>query len=207
MKKSMISASLLFLSIGLLAQWTIAPNMGLGFSTSQFDDGDKKFQDDYVTRVFAGMQVGYGFSKRFGIGLAAQYAGKGYKAKVVNSMPLEFKYDYIEVIPFAEYKPFPFMGVVLGPSIGFLRGFSVKLNNIPIKNIDPNLIEDKEIGAVAGLKFYWKDLFLNLTFNRSIQPVAEFTYTDENGNNAGTGKEFNQSFRLGVGYNFHLKEK
>lgn len=203
MKKNIFIAVLILSSIRAASQWTLAPNIGLGMSTSKFDFGDTKNQD-YVTRVFAGIQAGYGFSKRFGIGLTAQYAGKGYKTEGANSIPLEFKYDYIEVIPYAEYKPFPFMGVVLGPSIGLLREVTVTINDDPVKNIDPNLIEDEEIGAVAGLKFYWKDIFLNLTFNRSILPVSEWTYTDENGNPIGTGKEFNQSFRLGVGYNFQL---
>jgi hypothetical protein len=199
----MISASLIFLSIGLFAQWYIAPNMGLSISTSRFDFGDSKYMN-YVPRVFAGVQVGYGFSERFGVGLVSQYAGKGYKTEGVNSIPLELKYDYIEVNPFAEYKPFPFMGVVMGPSFGFLRGFSVKLNGDPVNGIDPNLLKDKDVGVVAGLKFYWKDLFMNFTFNRSILAVSETKFTDENGNTIGTGKEFNQSFRLGVGYNFQL---
>lgn len=184
---------------------SFAPTMGLSMSTSKFHMEDK-FSEDYVPRAFAGMQVGYDFSKKIGIGLSGQYVGKGYKAEFIDETPLEFKYDYIEVVPFVEYKAFPFLGAVLGPSFGFLREVSAKVDNEMVNAIF-NFVDEKELGMMAGLKLYWKDLFFNLTFNRSLKPVSELTYTDENGNDAGTGKEFNKSFRLGVGYNFHLKKK
>jgi Outer membrane protein beta-barrel domain len=205
MKKTMISASLLFLAFGLFAQLTIAPNIGMSMSTSKFSFGNSD-NEDYAPRLFAGVQAGYGFSEKFGLGLGFQYAGKGYKYRDISSTPLEFKYEYYEAIAFAEYKPFHFMGVVLGPSVGFLKDITFVQNGTPI-NANFNFIDDKEFGVMAGLKFYWKDVFLNLTFNRSILPIAEYNLTDENGAPAGIGKEFNQSFRLGVGYNFHLKKK
>lgn len=206
MKKMMVCASLLFLSFGLYAQWSIAPNVGYSLSTSKINY-DYWFDYKYTPRISAGVQTQYGFSGKFVMGLGLQYTAKGFRTRGADGGILEMRLDYIEAIPTVEYKPFDFMGIVLGPSIGYLMDVDYKEDSSKWTDPFTNFYNDMELGAMAGLKFYWKDLFLNLTFNRSLLTVTNINFTDENGNTIKTGKEFNQSFRLGVGYNIHLRKK
>ncbi|MCC6726253.1 MAG: outer membrane beta-barrel protein [Saprospiraceae bacterium] len=206
MKKTMISASLLFLAFGLFAQWSIAPTAGYSLSTSKINY-DYFFDYKYAPRFFAGLQSQYSFSEKFMVGLGLQYTAKGFRTRGTAGGILEWKLDYLEAIPSFEYKPFDFMGIVLGPSIGYLMDVDYK--EAGDKWTDPfgDTYKGMELGAMAGLKFYWQDLYLNLTFNRSLSNITNIKFTDENGNTIKNGKEFNQSFRLGLGYNFQLKEK
>jgi hypothetical protein len=205
MKKLLFSFMVILSAHVANAQLSIGPIAGLSLSNikNTFD-----FSVDYkpVLRYFAGAQVQYASSERFSIGLTAQYSAKGFGINLDASPFTEYRLDYFEIVPFAEYKPVKAIGVILGVNLGYLTGTLVKSEDNWI-NIDYGLVEKWDVGALVGVRYYFKNMYAGLSYNRGILPISDIELTNENGESLGEAKQFNKSLQLGVGYNFHLKKK
>ncbi len=202
MKKTIFSAAIFLTSIGVYAQLFIAPTVGYSQANSEITYPTFT-EPASVNRFTAGVQLQKKLSEKFRLGLTLQYAGKGFKTRGADGAFNHWRYDYLELIPSVEYKPFAFMGIYAGPSIGYL--FDLDFKNYD-KWAEPfgTPIEATELAGEVGIKLYWKAVFLNFSYNRSLLSISAINFTDENGSKIEDAKEFNKSIRLGVGYNFQL---
>lgn len=206
----MVCASLLFLSFGLFAQWTVAPVVG-GTLSNITSPKELGFPNSKALPNFSlGFQGKYDISERFGIGLALSYVGKGFRYEL-NLPPIlesSIGFRYFDATVFAEYKPIKQMGILLGGGYGLLKEERFKIDGqVQDHPTSFQLAEDHEINATAGLRYYFEHFFLSVTYNCGLSPVIELIATDGNGEKLYDAASYNQTIQVGVGYNFHLKKK
>jgi hypothetical protein len=204
MKKLLFSFMVIIGANVANAQLSIGPIAGLSLSNFR-NTIDVPSDFKAVLRYFAGAQAQYAFNERFSAGLAAQYSAKGFKVDLDESAT-KTRLDYFEIVPFAEYKPVKAIGVILGVNFGYLTEALVKLEDKWVKP-DFDFYEKWDVGALVGVRYYLKNMYAGLSYNRGIMPVSEIQFTDEQGELLSKAKQFNKSLQLSVGYNFHLKRK
>lgn len=205
MKKIALILIGLSASIGLFAQFTISPVFGANFSKLNVN----KFKDDIEPglRYYVGVQGKYDISSKFSTGLGLQYTVKGYNTNAVDTGFIASAWlNYFDIAPFLEFHPITHLSFSAGGSLGF--NIHEEYNIIGEKD-RRNLTLNKQldISAFIGARYYFDRFFVSVQYNNSVVPISDVAYTDENGNQIGGGKEYNQNLQLGVGYNFHLKKK
>lgn len=70
------------------------------------------------------------------------------------------------------------------------------------KNSPTETYNGKDIGLVAGLKFYIGQLFIRTSYQHGVNPLDSVIVTDENGIKRGQTNAYNQTFQVAVGYYF-----
>jgi len=206
MKKLVFCLFALTVVISLSAQVAVSPILGVSINNVKHTFPEN-FNTKSVLRHFMGVQGSFGFSEKFSVGLGLQYATKGYESNTNSIWRTEALFKYLEFMPYTEYKPIRFVGIMAGAGVGLLLDEKYRASNGPWNSSGFNLLKPVDISGTVGLRFYLSKLFLGLMFNRSVASSSDINYTDENGNPIGNAKEYHQSLSLGVGYNFHLKKK
>ncbi len=206
MKQLTFCFLLSFISSGLCAQFSFSPIVALNYSKARASQ--KEFDSSPVFRYAMGVQPVYHFNEEIAAGLGLQLAMKGYKDKPGGlEIFEETRFQYIEANPFFEYRPFKFLGIIIGGSIGYNTQIEFKFDG---KWHDAALqFGDRkwDIAMAGGLRYYYGNAFLNVNYAQSMVPFNELFFTDENGVSLGKLKQYHQTISFGLGYNFHLKKK
>jgi hypothetical protein len=195
-----------FFSGQVFAQLSFSPIIG-----GSLTNVNKSFytnKPNPVPRYAIGGEARYKFGEKISIGLGLQLATKGFENEGEGNENFmeEACFKYFEVQQFIQYKPLKSLGILLGGSVGFLNKEEYKING---KWIDPDnsLVKNKEIAALIGVRYYYKNAFLGLNLCHSIVPITEFYTTNGSGTTLSKSNQFHQSLLLYAGYNFELKKK
>jgi hypothetical protein len=119
---NMKSRTLLFAFVcaafSLAGQISISPNFGLNSSSQHFSSNFKEVNP--ALRYFMGVQAKNTVSEKWAVGLGLQLIAKGYEkdGKDTNDIT-SAGLSYLEIAPFAEFKPIAKLGILLGDVIGF----------------------------------------------------------------------------------------
>lgn len=206
MKIITLSTLLFAISFSLNAQFAIAPIAGLNISDLKTVN-TAVFETSPVMRHYVGIQPRWAFSEKFNAGMGLQYATKGFIYGAINSKyETAWKTQYIDFMPFAEYKPLSTLGLYAGGYFGLLLDEKFNSDN---KWTTPKYgyVDNTDVGGIIGVRLYAKNAFFNLSYSRSIVPVSETNYTDESGETIENVKQFNQALSLGAGYYFQFEKK
>lgn len=187
----------------LFSQLSVSPIAGANITKVRFTEGP--FKSDVALWYLIGMQAAYGISERVSGGLGLHYSVKGYNEDGKGPTLLsKSRLQYMEAVPFLEFRTMPSLGLLAGVGVGYLANESYKENG---DWHEPafELAEKWDISAMLGARYYFNHAFLALTLNHSIASVLDYRYIDNEGELA--GKTYNQVLMFAVGYNFHLKKK
>lgn len=97
-----------------------------------------------------------------------------------------------------EYALNDLIGLNIGGNFGTKIG--EKINGSKSSSIE--ISNDKDIGLIAGLKFYIGQIFIRTSYQHGVNPLYSVILTNENGEKRGTSNIYNQTFQLAVGYYF-----
>jgi Outer membrane protein beta-barrel domain len=190
----------------LFAQFSIAPLVAANFSKSRTTQND--FETLPVLRYVLGVQPMYHFSEKTAVGLGMHLTTKGYKGKPdIYYVAGETNYQYLEINPFFEYRPFKFLGLQLGGEIGYNTLVEFKYGGSWITPSKLYKVKKWDAGLTGGARYYSGNFFVSLLYTHGIITFDEINFTDENGLPVFKLNQYHQTLSLGVGYNFQLKKK
>lgn len=191
MKKIMMIAAMMLLSVGAFAQnevgqVTLQPKVGANLSTIT-GDGDQKMKFGLV----AGVEAEYGLAENFGLTLGALYSMEGcrYKNDGADKSTF-FNLDYINIPIMAQFYPAKGFAIKAGvqPAFNVRHKLSYDGNSTDIDNI-----KSFNFSIPVGLSYEISDFVIDARYNIGITKLAK---------EADQGR--NSTITLTVGYKFAL---
>lgn len=204
MKKIALLFLLQFLALQTWSQLSLSPVAAANISKVRFTEGP--FESVFAMRYAVGAQFAYQISEKLSAGLGLQYSTKGYSENTEqNTLLPDARYQYIELVPFAEYRPIQQFGIVAGGGVGFLSNESYRESD---KWVEPNfdLAEKKDIYLLLGARYYFGKAFLSISFSHSVSSVLDYRLSDISSIDK-SGKAYSQVVSIGLGYKFHIVNK
>lgn len=146
-----------------------------------------------------GLNAKYGFGDKFNLQLEGAYSQKGFESQAKNIPGRNIIHlNYIDLLLLGEYALNDFIALNIGGNFGTNIG-----ENIDGSKSSPiEAFNGKDIGLIAGLKFYIGQLFIRTSYQHGVNPMDSVIVTDENGMIKGQENAYNQTFQLAVGYYF-----
>lgn len=208
MKKLAFFLAFAFLSLRSFGQFTISPILSLNLSKIKSTNSVLDYASP-VLRYALGVQPVYHFNDKMAVGIGLQVTTKGAKdGPGKPNLGVVYSFQYLEASPFFEYRPFKFLAITSGSNIGYFNSLESLYGGHWHKVGNQKLAYKKWNTELSlGLRYNHKGAFVSLQLSQSILPIVEINFTDENGNQLSSLKEYHQSLSLGVGYNFHIKKK
>ena len=196
MKKLMMIAALMLMSVGAFAQEAgemyIKPMVGATFSTFTSSD-DAKFKIGLV----GGAEFGYQISDPFAITAGVLYSMQGAKGKD-NSEWKDYSetLTYINIPILANYYIFPGFAVKAGLQPGFLVSAKQKYTagGHDVEYTGTDGMKKVDFSIPIGLSYEFSDFVIDARYNLGLTKIAD----------AEGAKAKNSVIMLTVGYKIHL---
>jgi len=184
MKKMMMIAAMMLMSIGAFAQnevgqFTLQPRVGLNISKIT-GDGTKS-----TVGMAAGVEAEYGILEKLGVTAGLLYSMQGYKADGADKKSCM---DYINIPILAQYYVIPGLAVKAGVQPGFLVRASYDGNSFS------DACKKFDFSIPVGVSYEYKSFVLDARYNFGL------TKTAKNANE----KTKNSVFQIVLGYKFAL---
>ena len=193
--KFLFLVSLLFVSMGIHAQ-----NLRFGLKTGpiisssfhrvhHLEATDVKFADPNPAVGFhINGILEHKFSEKFGVQLEPGFIRKVWKDEAVNIEP--FQVDYLQMpIVFGYY-----FTDNLVASLGVDIGYHLKKRKFDV-------VDEFDFGGLLGMRYDITDqLGVGLRYSRAFTPYLSFSFTDANGDDAGSVEYFSHYLQFSVAY-------
>ncbi len=190
----------LFFTIPGFTQLQLAPITGLNISNIR---NSKNLLDEvsysYTNGFMGGLNAKYGFDDKFNLQLEGAYSQKGFESQAKNIPGRNILHlNYLDFLLIGEYA----LNDIIALNIG--GNFGIKINEKINGSINSRNegFSSKDIGLIAGLKFYIGQLFIRTSYQHGLNPLFGMYFTDENGMTTGQADVYNQTFQVAVGYYF-----
>lgn len=141
----------------------------------------------------------YHINKKLSAGLELRYSSEGYLSSGQN---LEYKFNYIRLIPQIEYRVFKKLGLHLGPNIGYRVNEKYRDLGVEWHDNESAHIKNWDFGLTAGVKLYVKNFYFTVRYNYGFSNVSNNQFKDPQGNNITNAKQLNRNIQFGVGFVF-----
>jgi Outer membrane protein beta-barrel domain len=202
MKKSFFSTVLCLVVWQIAnAQISFAPSTGLNFSKTIITH-NPLIHATPIQGYYGGVLMNCPIVDSWAFQSALQYSQKGQIWQFSsNTLKDKAKFHYVDFLPTLEYRmgKNKHLGISTGLNIG-VDLFDEVLNNTTgewHKTIF-KFMKTVDLGLLLGMKVYYKDFFLNLSYNQSVLNAGP-NYTNEVGEAQPT-KTYNQNLQVGIGY-------
>lgn len=185
-------------SISLQGQVKYDFGAGLNYNNYYFKNIDNGTTTSR-SGLYASFTPKYQINKKLSAGLELRFSSEGY---LFSDQNLEFKFNYIRLIPQLEYRVFKKLGLIFGPNIGYrinekYRGDDLHWHSNPV-----NSLKDWDFGLTAGIKLYVRNFYFTVRYNYGFNNVSNFPFTDSQGNNIENARQLNRNIQFGVGLVF-----
>lgn len=199
MKKMMMIAAMMLMSIGAFAQnevgqVTLQPKVGMNIANLTGSGNKAK------VGLVAGVEAEYGVAENFGITAGVLYSMEGSKSEKYNGKSVKFNTDYINVPIMAQYYVIPGLAVKAGAQFGFnvRKKFSYDGNSIDANEFFNDLDLDTKVQTFnfsipVGVSYEYQSFVLDARYNIGM------TKTLKN-----VDKNKTSLFSITLGYKFAL---
>ena len=192
MKKIMMIAAMMLLSVGAFAQnevgqITLQPKVGANLSTIT-GDGDQKMKFG----LLAGVEAEYGLAENFGLAIGALYSMEGcrYTDYLGTDKSLNFNLDYINIPIMANYYLAPGFAIKAGVQPAFNVRHKASYDG---DSADLDGIQSFNFSVPVGLSYQISDFVIDARYNIGITKLVK---------DADQGR--NSTISLTIGYKFAL---
>lgn len=201
MKKILFSLFAFFFVHNMLqAQFDLSVSAGLNAGKSVYID--RPWKTSPALNYFAEIRPVYHFSPRWSAGLGVQFSQKGHVPAPNGIVPADLRLRFIDLLPALEFRVADYLGIYGGMNVGFKLSEEWKFSDEWEKPVFVELINQVDIGALMGVRLYYKNFCFSAHYNRSLVSVDDITFTDENGNDIEGSKMLLENVQAGVGYVF-----
>jgi len=133
-----------------------------------------------------------------------QYSLKGYDTDeqifVAGSKSI---FSYIDIIPEVEYAVLDFLALGLGVNYGIKVLEQHKIGNQDWFTSDEiETVSSTDFGLTGKLKVDFNKMFAFVRYNLGLMDIAEFYFTDDNGERIEDAEQLNRNLQVGIGYRF-----
>lgn len=191
--------------IQLNAQYSLAPNAGINIANNTIKI-NLPAERNPVNAIysFIGLTIKYKLNERFSIFNTIEYSQKGYKNIHNYSTDLyaNIRYHYVDILPAVEYKPTNYLGLYSGINYGIRIFEDYMQKDNSWKSYSTNTINKTDFGALIGIRLYYKEMFINIQYTRSLINIGKKPHLSD-----GPDIEIDQknsTFQIGLGYFFKL---
>jgi hypothetical protein len=196
MKKIMMIAAMMLLSVGAFAQnevgqFTLKPMAGVNLATLTKTD-DSKLR----VGLAAGVEAEYGITETFGVSGGVLYSMEGCKNK--DNSDFKTNLDYINVPILANAYLFKGFAVKVGVQPGFLVRAKEKYSNggITVDGDIKDACNKVQLSIPIGLSYEYADFVLDARYNWGLTNTFKNDNSDK--------KSHNSVFMFTLGYKFAL---
>ena len=192
------------LAHGASGQFSAGLIGGINFSNVDFGNIDVSslFESKVKTSFFLGVVTKYQLNEKLTVISDIQISQKGYRVENISvSNDSKFRNVYLDILPEISYQVHDNIGIGIGMNIGVELSEGQKLgsaNWMSTKAVD--FFNSPDFGVFGTIRFSRNELFLLVRYNLGLSNIANFSYTDVNGNLIGDGKQINRNFQIGMGY-------
>lgn len=138
-------------------------------------------------------------SKYLAINLDIQSSLEGYKPGIGTT--LEARYIYAKFIPQVAFFPTHKLSIFGGPYLSIRVNDAVRSAFTPRWQNNAKFIIPWDTGFTAGLRAYFRNFYLNASYQYGFTDILAFTFTDAIGRPV-TKDLKNRNIQIGVGYMF-----
>ncbi|MGB1241761.1 MAG: hypothetical protein ACPG49_04525 [Chitinophagales bacterium] len=190
-------------------QTSIGISAGFNFSNNEFKNLN------YITPkarkgFFIGVSPSISLSKKINFVLNTQYSQDEYlyisNCLACNSIDLEYRNHYIDIMPEIEYKVLNFLIAGVGFNYGFLIDEDVKTGYDEWSDIE-DISEKNNFGLTGKLKVMYKNFFGLVRYNLGLKNIMNQHFSNGEGDQFVDVKEYSRNLQVGVGYAFNVKKK
>ncbi len=199
----------LMISQTAYSQVSIGISAGLNYSNNKFEEvvyAAPKARTDF----FIGISPSFSISEKINLAVTTQYSRKGYQNEkdcmLCSFVGLEYRNSYIDLIPEIEYEILHFLTVGMGFNYGFLINEQSRFENNEWSEIQ-EFISSSDFGLTGKLKVTHNNFFGLIRYNFGLKDILNTSFSDENGDQIFTAKQYNRNLQVGVGYAFNGKKK
>lgn len=197
---------LFFLPAFLFFQTLLHAQLGLGISgglnVSKSIYVNRPWKTSPALNYFAEIRPVYHFSSRWSAGLGVQFSQKGHVPATNGIVPADLRLRLIDLLPAVEFQVMDYLGIYGGMNVGFKLSEEWKFSGEWEKPVFVELINQADIGALIGVRLYYRNFCFSTHYNRSLVSLDDITYTDENGNDVEESKMLMENVQVGIGYVF-----
>lgn len=191
--------------VQVAAQFSIAPNSGINIANNTIKNNITVERNPVNTIYgFIGFTVKYKLNQRISILNTIEYSQKGFKN--IHNDPtywfVNIRYHYIDILPTIEYMPTKYLGLYTGINYGIHLYEDFRQKDNCCTAYTSNTINKTDLGALIGIRIYYKEMFLNIQYDRSLINIGRKPNLSD-----GPAIEIDQrniTFQIGLGYFFKL---
>jgi len=176
---------------------------GLNYSNCKFVHVDRLSTSSRVG-YFIGVAPSYRISKRIKVQTDIQYSLKGYDTnEQIFVSGSKSRFGYIDIIPEVEYAVLNFLSLGLGVNYGIKVLEQHKIGNQEWFTSDEiETVSSTDFGLTGKLKVDFNKMFAFVRYNLGLMDIAEFNFTDDNGERIEDAEQLNRNLQVGIGYRF-----
>ena len=183
------------------SQFSLTPSVGLNVSKAVYTDDI--IISEPISSYFVELRPSYRIDDNWHLNLGVQYSNKGFRFDSrINNLARRVELAYLDILPSAEYTFSRYLSAYAGLNVGFLMTEKIT----PFISL-PSLVNNRDMGALLGVRGHYQNWVVSAHFNRSIWTVSEFLKTDINGKDDGSFNQFNQNIQVGIGYLIDFKKE
>lgn len=187
-----------------------APSFGLkaGLNLATIADNNDLIPEEFdftnARFLHGGIFWNKAFDDQWGLGIELLYNQKGGQNKL-NLNPVEnneykLRFDYLSLPLLVRYR-IQNLGIEAGAELSYRVNLHVESDQVFSKEaVEAAWSNKADTGLLFGLSYQIKNLLVTARYNFGITNLAEFTYTDANGEPIGEVKHWNRVLQLSVGY-------
>ncbi|MEZ4892929.1 MAG: porin family protein [Saprospiraceae bacterium] len=200
----------------LLTVWFAESTFGqvnLGFSAGLNNSTGKvtNFEEIPVKGrfgYFVGIAPNYRISKKWQFQIDFQYSLKGFDIDNQGRFTAKgFRYGYLDMMPEIEYRLVEYLSLGLGVNYGIKLNEQFKIEDEDWSNSgDFEVINPTDFGLTGKLKVNYKNVYGFVRYNIGLTNIANFTFTDREGQNIDDAKQFNRNLQIGIGYTLNFRK-
>lgn len=195
----------------LLSFLTISTSFGqFGFDVSAGINNSKVKLEGFELRstdsrngYFVGLAPNYKFGSRFKVLVDLQLSQKGFQEVILNSVTVENRIIYFDIIPEVEFKMFNFLSIGTGVNYGIKTKLEFKDDIMGWQSGNGiDFAKSYDFGLTGKIKVNFWRIFGFARYNHGLSNIDALKYILPSGDEAIGNKVSNRNLQFGVGFSF-----
>jgi hypothetical protein len=152
---------------------------------------------------FVGLAPTYKIGKRFKVLVDLQYSQKGFQETILNTVEIQNRIIYFDIIPEVEFKMFNFLSIGTGVNYGIKTKLEFKDDITDWQNGNGvDFLKSYDFGLTGKIKVSFSKLFAFARYNHGLSNIDALKYILPSGEELTGNKTLNRNLQLGVGIGF-----
>ena len=204
MKKS-IKLTLIFLTLTLgsvNAQFGLDISAGINNSNVEYKNLAIK-SSDIRYGYFIGLAPNIKLGKRFKFLVDLQYSQKGFQETILNTVTVQNRIIYLDIIPEVEFKMFNFLSIGTGFNYGIKTKLEFKDNITDWQSGNGiDFLKSYDFGLTGKVKVNFWRIFAFARYNHGLRNIDALKYILPSGEETTGNKTLNRNLQFGAGFSF-----